>query len=569
MKVEAYDRNVSQLLGMGYFRVPRFQRPYSWEKSEVEDFWNDTIEESEGDYFIGSIVLFRDAPDVFGVVDGQQRLTTITMVLCGLRNLLSQHGHADLASGLHQLVERPDISNKKQYVIQTETSYPFFQERIQRAPQSNDESSQPGDEEGRLRDAFDYILTRLRENVDSLSGKTRQAVGKIKKRIQERLLDIRDRILRLKVIVITLDSEEDAYTIFETLNTRGKDLTVGDLVRTHLTRLIPQGNKNVDRPKERFNDIIDRFERSEAEISINSFLHHYWLSGYDYTTEKKLYKAVRKHVKNRDQASKFLKSLESDSQLYRVIYEPSSKRWRSEEQDLKDSLQSLVVFRVRQPIPFVLAVLCEYENGRLPLKHAKRSLRAVENFHFQFTAVTSQRSSGGISFMYALHARKLRNSRSLGERIKGINELTEKLKDKLPPYEEYEANFCEIGVSEKLTKRKALVQYILYRMASTFMRDVAIDWGRMTIEHIAPQSGGSGTELTDDQVAEIGNLIFVSEKLNSRLDRKDFLKKLAILRRANIWTDDCLKGQTAWGPAQIRERSKHLARLAYEKVWRV
>jgi uncharacterized protein with ParB-like and HNH nuclease domain len=90
MKIESQDRSVDQLLSTAYFKV-RFQRPYSWERGEVEDFWNDTIAEAEADYFIGSFVLFTTAQDTFGIVDGQQRLTTITMLLCalGMRFLLT------------------------------------------------------------------------------------------------------------------------------------------------------------------------------------------------------------------------------------------------------------------------------------------------------------------------------------------------------------------------------------------------------------------------------------------------------------------------------------------------
>ena len=63
MKIESNDKNVGQLLGMGYFKIPRFQRAYSWEKAETEDFWNATVVESEADYFIGSIVLSASPHD--------------------------------------------------------------------------------------------------------------------------------------------------------------------------------------------------------------------------------------------------------------------------------------------------------------------------------------------------------------------------------------------------------------------------------------------------------------------------------------------------------------------------
>ena len=163
MKIESNDKNIQQLFTMGYLRIPRFQRPYSWEKPEVEDFWNDTVVGSEGDYFIGSIVVFKYGEEIFGIVDGQQRLTTITMLMCAVRNRLTKEGLKKLSNGLHHLIERPDINDRLQFVLQTETSYPFLQEHIQKygAPQL---PKSAGAEEEAIETAFKY-LTRQVEAV--------------------------------------------------------------------------------------------------------------------------------------------------------------------------------------------------------------------------------------------------------------------------------------------------------------------------------------------------------------------------------------------------------------------
>jgi len=566
LKIESNDRTVGQLLGTGYFKIPRFQRPYSWEKNEVEDFWTDTIVRSEPDYFIGSIVLFRYSDNLFGLVDGQQRLTTATMFLCYLRNLLSENGYAEQAKGLHQLIERPDINNKNQFVLQTETSYPFLQEHIQKfnGPQQGLEGSE---EEQRLKDAYEFIGSRLTETMTSTSNDVSLSAEKKKERIKEKLLEFRDRTLNLKLIVITLQNEDDAYTIFETLNTRGKDLTVSDLVRTHMTRLIPKSNLNVDRPKERFNKIIKGFEASREDININSFLHHYWLSRYEYITEKNLYKAIKKRIHSKDDAESFLTSLESEANLYRIIHEPAARKWSLEQRDLHDSLKALSLFRVRQQIPFVLSVMGESHDRTISLKQSRRALSAVENFHFAFTAVTSQRSSGGISLMYALHARELRSAKGTRNKGKVINELIQKLRDRRPGYREFEANFRDILCSEKYTKRKALVQYILGRFANRFTRSVSIEWERMTVEHLANQSIRPGSSLKDEDVARIGNLLLVSEELNEDLKSKPFPEKMKILRGSNMYLDDYLSKQQNWGRKQIEERTDDLAKIAYNDIW--
>lgn len=109
------DKEVGHFLKQSYYRIPRFQRPYSWERSNVEEFWNDAIVENESDYFIGNFVVYADK-NAFGVVDGQQRLTTITLLLCALRNAFKAEGLINLAKGAHNLIERTDIANDKFYV---------------------------------------------------------------------------------------------------------------------------------------------------------------------------------------------------------------------------------------------------------------------------------------------------------------------------------------------------------------------------------------------------------------------------------------------------------------------
>ena len=121
MKITCVDKQVGQLLKESFYRIPRFQRPYSWDRVNVEEFWNDAVVENEGDYFIGNFVLFQDNA-ALGVVDGQQRLTTITLLLCAIRNALAQQGIKQLAQGLHNLIERPDINSDMYYVLQTETA---------------------------------------------------------------------------------------------------------------------------------------------------------------------------------------------------------------------------------------------------------------------------------------------------------------------------------------------------------------------------------------------------------------------------------------------------------------
>src|SRR5262249_55976174 len=133
MNIKPYDSKIRKLFQSSFFKIPRFQRPYSWDKGNIEDFWSDIVASGKPDHFIGSMVFYTENTDQeLFVVDGQQRLTTITIFLAALRDTLSEVGEGDLADGIQGVIERPDIGAKKRFVLLTETSFPYFQEYIQK-----------------------------------------------------------------------------------------------------------------------------------------------------------------------------------------------------------------------------------------------------------------------------------------------------------------------------------------------------------------------------------------------------------------------------------------------------
>lgn len=565
MKIDSQDKNLHQIFTSNYFKVPRFQRPYSWEKDNVAEFWQDAIVDSDSDYFIGSIVVYKIKESLMGVVDGQQRLTTITMLLCALRNVFRDEGFDDPADGLHQLIERVDINNRPQYVFQTETSYPYLQEYIQKEgkPEIN---PQIKEEEANLQIAFEYISENLKSTVKSIkSDPTINCEAKSQK-IRNKLMEIRDKILNLKVIYISLDNEDDAYTIFETLNTRGKDLSLSDLVKGHLTKLIKPRNVNVDLTKEKWNKIIKVIEESSADLSIDGFIHHYWLSKYEYLPAKKLYKAIKKHVTVVQEAQDFLDSLHDDAITYREINETQFRKWDKQEYIIKKSVDALNLFRVKQPLPMLLSVMREYRIGNLKKKHVIMILEAIENFHFVFTAITSQRSSGGIAQMYALHARELVEASILQEKINNLEELKKKLIERKPGYPEFEARFVDIKYSDNFVKQKNLVRYILAGLANNQSNGLPLNYDLLTIEHLSAQNGIAG--VSPEHCAQIGNLFLVDHELNNKLGNKSFSEKKQLLLQSNVPLDQMIREANVWGEEQIEQRTRFLAKKAYEEIWK-
>src|ERR1043166_6394303 len=112
MKIESLDQEIRTLLSSGYYTIPRFQRPYSWTRENIQEFWDDVVRDNPEDYFIGSMVVSKETNQRFGVVDGQQRLTTIMILLACIRDALAKHNFQDLAKGIQGLIERRNIDNK-------------------------------------------------------------------------------------------------------------------------------------------------------------------------------------------------------------------------------------------------------------------------------------------------------------------------------------------------------------------------------------------------------------------------------------------------------------------------
>lgn len=551
MKIACFDQEIRKIFETNYYKIPRFQRPYSWDKDNVEDFWNDVIGNKVGQYFLGSMVVYIKGEYRY-LVDGQQRLTTITILLAALRDKFSELEFKNQALGIQKLIERPDLNNEDQYVIQPTTSFPFFQQRIQAFEKENNVPI-PGEEEVMLKDAYEQLSTYLSSDI----AKIKTPAPK-----KKRLEAIRDALLGLLIIYVEVDNEDDAYVIFETLNTRGKDLTSADLLKNYLAKLLRQKNIQNDVLSiswERIRSNIDKIDL--VDVKLETFLYHYWLATKEFTTEREIFKKAKENLKTADDAKTLIESLKNCSETYLNTFSPSTKKWKNEEFSIRRSLEALIALRVRQPVPMTLAVLHAYKNGELQKKETERALKAIEYFHFAFTALTSQRSSGGISHMYALHARELTHAMDTSTRKIAISNLIDKLRNRLPSESEFISGFKKLKFSDDFPKDKRTIQYTLRLLYELENPSVVIDSSQMSIEHIEPQS----SKLMDKaNLAEIGNLWLLSNKQNGEFGNMPVSKKIPLYKAVGVVTDPVLKkATTVWDLSLITERTEYLGK----KMW--
>ncbi|GAA1958000.1 DUF262 domain-containing protein [Microbacterium aquimaris] len=548
-------------VGADYYVIPRFQRPYSWDAANLDDFWRDVVYDNSVGYFIGPMVAWRDAESpVRRLVDGQQRVTTIAIMFAVLRDQFEALGETKLAAGVHRYLEKADRNNEQRFTLQTEVDSRFLSQAIFKSPPEADIKPQSEEEEALFK-ALDAIRKRIGEEVTKRQDPL------------DWLRDLRDRLLGLRVIWIEHGNEDDAYVIFETLNSRGKDLEVVDLLKNLLlNRLRGTGNSAADAARTTWDRMRNELEASESRkrIDPNRFILHWWLSQEDYVAERKLFPAVKKKIKSKPVARNQLASLSRDAPLYRVVIEPTSRAWPMEEDDARLSLEALSIFGIVQPAPLLLSLLRARDaTPKLKGVQLKKTLQVVERFHFQHTVVSQLRSSGGVSEMYAKAAREL--SAAGGdqeERARVLTEIRNKLIERRPDREQFVLSFVErFYFTNEQARDSKLVRYVLERLLRHSHPTTSVE--RLTIEHILPQKElRSGVPF--EVVGSLGNLLLVNDSLNTRLDDKDFESKKRILRSDGLNYDiGGVLDSAEWTEESIVARTRLLAKRAYDEVWKL
>lgn len=360
------------------------------------------------------------------------------------------------------------------------------------------------------------------------------------------------------LILVTLDNEDDAYLIFETLNTRGKDLALSDLIRNHFTKFI-RPIKGVDQSKIKWTKVIDTIADSPVRLDPDTFIVHSWQSRYDFVSKAKIFKRVKSNIKAKN-ANEHLNRFITEAEQWRAIFD-TEYMWTKGEKDISRSLDALRIFKVVQPTPGILSLIRSYKDDKIKLKLLRNALQAIERFHYSFNAVTSSRSSGGISGMYSSFGRSIfeaSDSNEVGILIEG---LIEKLREKEVPYSEFDAGFGQIIFTKQHSLQKPIVQYTLKKISKIELQTTIGDSEDLTIEHLRPES-----MITDrnsaNLIGQIGNLMLVDKDTNNKLGTLSFSEKKIILKEAGYKIPAILEDTDELSDEVIIENTRRLSELA-------
>jgi uncharacterized protein with ParB-like and HNH nuclease domain len=302
MELHAYTKTISDLFSVKKkYIVPRFQREYSWTKEEVSELWDDIISNVSinddhnfihEEYFIGSLVLVGDDQSLsLQIVDGQQRLTTLTILLSALCQRFKDIGRDLLAKGIYDnYISGKNDEGEEYFKLENESPKPFFQTAIQYIDKEKNMPS--SEEEKTLFSAYNDIYTYT--SRESLKEKFK--FNELDDELYEKILKVvREQVVNyLKIIYITVAEENEAYTIFEILNARGKNLSFVDLIKNKVFKELDKKHPD-DFAKTKWKELKKIIGSRDGVGNLETFIRHWWIARYAYVSKEKVYKSFEKN----------------------------------------------------------------------------------------------------------------------------------------------------------------------------------------------------------------------------------------------------------------------------------
>ena len=575
MNFKPDEKNIRSLLKSGcQFVIPRFQREYSWDKKNYQEFFEDMMNNlvasngtiNDDQYFLGTMLFvgnFAEKPDKpIEVVDGQQRLTTITILFSVLSDRFRELGEDTLSKQLFNYIMTTDDNGEEVRVLQSKSSYPYFVYYIQdREKQIATEPST--EEENCIQETYDYFLQQTSENMLKKLLKKRMGDDVVNALSYVDILKaLRDQVLDCTFISIAAADKDQANRIFAILNAKGKRLAYIDLIKNKVFEELKDG-VNGTFAEECWNDIKTILNSGSETVGIATFFRHYWVSKYKRCNASVLYDSFNKTIaKNETSYRKFLEDLLLNAKNYMKIINPKREDYNNRKEYfwLVQSLSTMnKTFNIVQTRIALLALYDVKDRDLISTDQFKKAILAIENFHFAFTAVCSIRTNN-LETIYSRFAIALRKCNNKSETSRIINEkLIEPLNKLYPNYEVFVAKFKELLFTKKDEPTNVKSKYAVYKLNCYFSgKEIFEDDG--SIEHILSETNGERT-------LNIGNLILLEGKINGEAGQRSYLEKIPYYQKSQyVWIGKFIEVNKDWNESMIDERAVALATIYYKEI---
>lgn len=367
------------------FRVPDHQRDYSWTDEAATEFIGDVLEAIERgapDYFLGLIVLIGPEGGVFRILDGQQRLATTTMLFAAVRHWLSNFGFEDDAKQVDAefIAVRQLGGDPEPRIVLNRSDRAIFSEIVTgRVPMSRllelQEQLSRGTSNRRLAEAAIACWAAV-EGWARGGGSDREH--------QVRRLYALSSFLEkaVQVVCLQVDSEADAYIIFESLNNRGHDLSVLDLVKNHIFGIVGEDRADI------VNDNWSAMLKALGERDADDLLKVYWTAQFGRVQRGSLFKSIREAFGQRASALHLSSELIRAAEIHAALDEPKHDLWLNFESSCQQHIEALRLLRGRQVRPVIFACIYKGMDGF----ELSRVLWALVVLTFRYQTVGKRRT---------------------------------------------------------------------------------------------------------------------------------------------------------------------------------
>ncbi|GAA8566190.1 DUF262 and DUF1524 domain-containing protein [Helicobacter pylori] len=524
------------------FVIPIYQRLYSWKKEQCEQLWDDIIKIGGNDkangHFIGSILYVLDGNTPSSpllIIDGQQRLTTITLLFIALRNHLSDE------------VKRKEIES---YLIN---------------------SNKDGDKKFRLilsesdKDTLLFLIDRNKRKPSEPSVKIVENFKLFEKWINEntdKLETIFKGLEKLMIVWISLKKKkDDPQLIFESMNSKGIELTQTDLIRNYIIM-----ETEVEKQEDFYNQYWRAMEEDfkQNETLFNRFVKHYLtIKIGKIPNEKRVYEAFKDYQQKEGiEIEDLLKDLQKYCGYFcRIVFKKEADK------DLNKALSFLVDLEMDVIYPLLLELYSDYSDGVLSKQDFIPIIALTESYICR--KKVCEPGSKGLNKVFPSFTKKINKDQYL-ESIEAHFLSLEKTTGKFPKDSDFKDSFITIDFY-KFKKNK----YFLERLEN-FDTKEPVDTQKCNIEHIMPQIltpkwqrdlGENFKAIHDKYLHTIGNLTLTGYNQeysnNSFQEKRDMEKGF---KQSPLKLNQSLKNLESFGEKEIKKRANDLADWAL-KIW--
>ena len=559
MSYKAEPKTVRDLFNSQLYRIPRNQRKYVWNRDNWEDLFLD-IEYATNNklsHFIGSIMILEDEKvrglPSFTVIDGQQRIFTLTIFLASIMFLMKKYKLENDYYGTEKYLFAKDDKNEKHNIFQSTyhtglekilsglSDLEFSNSNLITPTSFIDTNVTDKKRDKQISDAFLYFC----DKIDGFIGDDKNSITLL-----------RDTIVNIEYVRIEATTEEDSYTIFEILNARGQNLADHELLKNYVMRYI--------QPKEKVDMVRQEWELMEKDLGkgINKYLLHYLIHKYkiDEVNRKDSYKAIKKYVKF-NEIEKFYKDFILKAQYYSKIYSPVLKD--SDDNEICSELEySIFQFfkskKQEQFRPVILSLMHQKGSGRLSIDEYNKALIFIKKFFICYTLIGKEKSNT-ITTLVADYANKLETEFTNDL----MNSFYESFKSRIPNEEWFKKVFSTIGYSnhfkfykepKEKEKTKLVLEVYEEYLGNRNIRD-------FTIEHILPDS-------QMEENSNIGNLLPLEKELNEKCDNLSLKDKIVYYKQSEFRSVQKFvsRFENDLNKYSIENRRKHLAEDFYKMI---